>query len=66
MDGLIFLVIVGGAIALFIWRKKRKEAITAQERAAQWNKIREIEEHLSGIDKSLEVLVTKDTAHDDK
>ena len=57
VDGIIFLLIIGGIVGVSIWRKKVKKAAQDKLFAEQWDFLRGLETKLDEVIRVQEVIV---------
>lgn len=57
MDGIIFLLILGGIVGVSIWRKKVKKAAQDKLFAEQWDFLRSLEEKIDGLVEGQAIIV---------
>lgn len=57
MDGIIFLLIIGGIVGVSIWRKKVKKAAQDKLFAEQWDFLRSLETKIDGLVEGQAIIV---------
>ena len=57
MDGIIFLLIVGGIVGVTVWRKKVKKAAQEKLFAEQWTFLRTLETKIDSLIEGQAIVV---------